>query len=178
MVASRILVPQWQEEKGSLILDLSKKSDEEKGDEKKPPVDSLPPYLRAAEEFFLLPYLGFIQNILGRIRTIALGMLCLFLAATLSVASYPFDPRPVLSGIFLFVFFVVGAIVFSVYAEMHRDATLSHITNTNPGELGMEFWFKLIAFGAGPLLGLLAAVFPEISGFVTSWLQPGVEAIK
>jgi hypothetical protein len=84
----------------------------------------------------------------------------------------------VLSGIFLFVFFVVGAIVFSVYAEMHRDATLSHITNTNPGELGMEFWFKLIAFGAGPLLGLLAAVFPEISGFVTSWLQPGVEAIK
>ncbi len=37
---------------------------------------------------------------------------------------------------------------------------------------------KLVAFGAGPLLALLTALFPEIANFVGSWLQPSVEAIK
>jgi hypothetical protein len=61
---------------------------------------------------------------------------------------------------------------------MHRDPTLSHITNTNPGELGADFWMKLITFGIGPLLGLLTALFPDITGFVTSWLQPAAGSIK
>lgn len=173
-----ILIPSWHDEKESLILDYSRRVEGKAEDKKDHPAASIPEHLRAAEEFFLLPYLGFIQNILGRIRTMVMGMLCLFLAATLSVASYPFDPRPVLSGIFLFVFVVVGTIVFFVYAQMHRDTTLSHITNTTPGELGMEFWLKLVAVGAGPLLALLTALFPEIANFVGSWLQPSVEAIK
>ena len=105
-------------------------------------------------------------------------MLFLFVATTLSVACYPFDPRPALSGMFLGVFVVIAAIVSFVYAEMHRDATLSHITNTNPGELGIDFWVKVITFGVWPVLGLLTALFPQITTFVTSWLQPGVQAIK
>ena len=65
-----------------------------------------------------------------------------------------------------------------VYADMHRDATLSHITNTKPGELGSEFWVKIIGFGAAPLLGLLTTVFPELAGFLFSWLQPGLTSLK
>ena len=45
---------------------------------------------------------------------------------------------------------------------MHQDATLSHITNKTPGELGLESWTKLFAFGVGPLLGLLTPLFPSI----------------
>ena len=61
---------------------------------------------------------------------------------------------------------------------MHRDATLSLITDTTPGELGTEFWLKLIGFAAGPILGLLAATFPELTGSLFSWLQPGLESLK
>jgi len=61
---------------------------------------------------------------------------------------------------------------------MHRDATLSHVTNTKPGELGSDFWFKVLGFGLAPLLGLLTTVFPSISDFVFSWLQPGLQSIK
>ena len=61
---------------------------------------------------------------------------------------------------------------------MHRDATLSHITNKTPGELGLESWTKLFAFGVGPLIGLLTTLFPSITDFVVSWLQPGAQAIK
>ncbi|MGO9518419.1 MAG: hypothetical protein ACLPND_15375 [Candidatus Korobacteraceae bacterium] len=186
LVWNRILLVAWPEEKCSLIRDAApaetqktdKSKDETGTDKAAPPVSTAPEYVSAAEEFFALPCLGFIQNILGRIRTMTLGMLFLFVATTLSVACYPFDPRPVLSGMFLAVFAVISAIVIFVYAEMHRDATLSHITNTNPGELGTDFWVKLITFGAWPVMGLLTALFPQITTFVTSWLQPGVQAIK
>jgi hypothetical protein len=61
---------------------------------------------------------------------------------------------------------------------MHRDVTLSNLTDTKPGELGADFWLKLVGFGIGPVLGLLTSVFPELSGFFLSWLQPGLESIK
>ena len=65
-----------------------------------------------------------------------------------------------------------------VYSQMSRDATLSHITNTKPGELGSEFWVRLFGFGLGPLIGLLTTLFPSITDFAFSWLQPGLAAIK
>jgi len=62
----------------------------------------------------------------------------------------------------LTLFLVLGAFISYVYAQMHKDTTLSHITNTKPGELGGEFWFKLISFGIAPLLGLLTTIFPQM----------------
>ena len=174
-----ILIPSWRTEEDSLIFDRSRKpgaASEEYGG----PVISahVANHVYAAEEFFVLPYVGFIQNILGRIRTIVLGSLWLFVAATLAVSSYPFDPLPVLGGIFLVVFTIVGSTMILIYAQMHRDATLSYITGSEPGELGGEFWRQLFTFGIGPLLGLLTTLFPSITDFVVSWLQPSSQAIK
>jgi hypothetical protein len=42
-------------------------------------------------------------------------------------------------GVFLAVFLITGGTGITVYAGMNRDATLSHITNTPPGELGGQF---------------------------------------
>jgi hypothetical protein len=135
-------------------------------------------YLGAAEELVCLTYMGFIQNILGRMRTLVMIIGGLFVAVTVSLATYPFDPRPAASRALLVLFLVLGSAVVVVYAQMCRDATLSNITDTTPGELGSEFWLKLAGFAAGPALGLLAATFPELTGSVFSWLQPGLESIK
>jgi hypothetical protein len=173
-IMERILLPEWRKETESLIFDRSA----ERGQtENLISVAKLPLHLRAAEEFFVLPYLAFIQNSLGRIRTIAIGDLWLFLCMTLAISSYPFDPLNILGGIFLAVFLVYGGIAALVYSQMSRDATLSHITNTRPGELGWEFWERLVAFGVGPLLGLLTTLFPSLADFVFSWLQPGAQAL-
>jgi hypothetical protein len=138
----------------------------------------MPHYVIAAEEFFVLPYVGFIQNMMGRIRTIVLGSLCLFVAVTLAASSYPFDPLPVLGGIFLTLFVIAGGTSMIVLAQMHRDATLSYITNSAPGKLGSQFWIHLITFGIGPLVGLLTTLFPSITDFVSSWLQPSMQALQ
>jgi hypothetical protein len=52
---------------------------------------------------------------------------------------YPSDLLSVLGGIFLTVFTVITGLMIVVYSQMSRDATLSHITNTTPGELGWIF---------------------------------------
>ena len=180
VVFLRVLQPAWKQETRSLILDPASGGEAKDSPPDKHPGEgrSLEPHVCAAEEFFCLPYLGFIQNILGRIRTMTFSITLLFIAATLSVSSYPFDPRPLLGGTLLALFAVTAAIIIFVYAEVHRDPTLSYITNTDPGKLGVDFWMKLITFGIGPLVGLLTALFPAITGFLTAWLQPSVQAIK
>ena len=183
-VMTQLIRPAWNKEKDSLLIDAnnSKGESEEKDKAGTHPPDHTPntaaAWIQEAELFFVLSYLGFIQNIIGRIRSIAMGILALFVASTLAVSSYPFDPLPVIGAVFLITFLLVGTIVIIVYAEMHRDATLSRITETDPGKLGLEFWVKLVAFGAGPLFGLLTTLFPSMTDFIVSFLQPGAQAIK
>ena len=113
-----------------------------------------------------------------RVRTIVLGSLFLFVAVTFAASSYPFDPLPVLGATFLGVFVIAGGISMMVLAQMHRDATLSYITHTQPGELGPQFWIHLITFGVGPLIGLLTTLFPALTDFVSSWLQPNMQVLQ
>jgi hypothetical protein len=176
VVLTQLLIPASRLEKRSLIqVDPDDKGDDDRKQGPKPSSNEL---IRNAEELVCLTYLGFAQNLLGRIRTIVLGGVYLFIAATIAVSSYSFDPRPLLSGVLLFVFVTFGAVIVFAYADMHRDATLSHVTNTNPGELGSEFWLKLLGYGAAPALGLITQIFPEWSSFLFSWLQPGLSSLK
>jgi hypothetical protein len=176
VVLTELLLPVSRMEKHSLIQPdpADKRADERR----QGPAPSRNELIRNAEELVCLTYLGFAQNMLGRIRTIVLGGVYLFLALTMAVSSYPFDPRTLLSVVLLFLFCVFGGVVVFAYADMHRDVTLSHVTNTNPGELGSEFWLKLLGYGAAPALGLLTQIFPEWAGFFFSWLQPGVSSLK
>jgi hypothetical protein len=176
LMLTHLLVPAWRKEEHSLILVSSRGSDQD--ERKQSSAESPLEHIRNAEELVCLTYLGFAQNMLGRIRTMVIATLGLFVAATLSASTYPFDPRPVLSGVLFVLLIVVGSVVVLVYAGMHRDATLSHVTNTNPGELGSEFWLKLAGYGAVPLLGLITTMFPELPGFLFSWLQPGLTSLK
>jgi hypothetical protein len=173
---AQLLLPAWKKEKESLLLVLLKEEKEEAVPA--PPPQAKEEHIRNAEEFVCLNYLGFIQNVLGRLRTMAMTIMVLFLATTIAVSTYPFDPRQPLSAILIALFLIVGAVIVKVYADMHRDATLSHVTNTKPGELGTEFWFKIVGFGFAPLIGLLTRVFPGITDFVFSWLQPGISSLK
>jgi hypothetical protein len=174
---TELLIPEWMEEQDSLILDDEALEEASEGKQKAAPL-SEKPHIRNAEEFVCLPYLGFVQNILGRIRTIIMGMLSLFVATAVALSSYPFDPRQGLSAAMIALFIVLGAAMLYVYAQMHRDTTLSHVTNTTPGELGLDFWLKSASFGIAPVLGLLATVFPQVSDFIFSWLEPGIQSMK
>jgi hypothetical protein len=67
--------------------------------------------------------------------------------------------------------------VYVIYAQMHRDATLSHLTKTTPGELGSDFWIRLVGIGAVPVFSLLATQVPALNRFFYSWLKPVIDAV-
>jgi len=190
-ILATVLLPAWKSESNSLVVVsrgrsgddvLSKQALEQaKGDSAGETMafsEELPRHVAAAEEFVVLPFLAFIQNVLGRVRTIVLGSLSLFVAVTFAASSYPFDPLPVLGAIFLGVFVIAGGTSMLVLAQMHRDATLSYLTHTEPGELGAQFWIHLVTFGVGPVIGLLTTLFPSLTDFIGSWLQPNMQALQ
>lgn len=166
-----VLLPAWAAEKKSLIMGGAhgKANGEGNGAELLNESDAV----RTAEEFVCLTYLAYIQNALGRMRGLVVGQGWLFLAATLASTAYPFDPKPMLSAVFLAVFVLLAGAMLFVFAQAHRDATLSNITNTEPGELGGAFYLKVLQFGIGPAIGLVSVLFPDLANFLFAWLQPG-----
>ena len=172
---TQVLVPAWRKEEESLLISTAKDEKEETSPKPPPAEDA---NIRNAEEFVCLNYLGFIQNVLGRLRTMAMVIIAVFVASACAMSSYPFDPRQALSAVLVVLFVIGGVVIVKVYADMHRDSTLSHVTNTKPGELGAEFWFKIVGFGFAPLIGLMTRIFPGITDFIFAWLQPGISSLK
>jgi hypothetical protein len=148
-------------------------------DENKRFCDPIPcPLTACAERFVCLFFLAYILVILQRIQTLVLSCAGIFLFILMSVNSYPFEPHLRLRSLLVALFFLILGAVGLVYSGMHRNATLSRITDTKPGELGIAFWIRMGAFIVVPALGLLAAQFPEIGGFLFSWLQPAAESLS
>jgi hypothetical protein len=173
-VLENILFDAWSREERSLSLDDSamanpKGAGEDKGFDMKLSNDLL---VRAAEEFVCFHYLAFIQNILVRMRTMVLSMVCVFVSVCLAISFYPFVPRSQIGLWMLADLLPIAAAVIYVYAGMERDKTLSYVTNTNT-RLTAEFYLKTAGFLAGPILGLLTTQFPAISESILGLLQPG-----
>jgi hypothetical protein len=175
----KFLLLAWSDDP-KLDLFESSPEDEEKGDGKgntsKISTENIEVLL--AEQFVCLFYLNFILSVLLRMRAIVMSAVGMFVFALLSFSSYPFEPKGSFDALMILLFLFLVGTVTVILAQMHRDPTLSRITNTPPGELGMAFWLRLASILAVPALGLLAAQFPAVGGFLFSWLQPALQALK
>ena len=138
----------------------------------------LPDSTTIAEDFVCLFYFNFISSIFLRLRALLVSTAGLFVFLVLSFNCYPFQPKSVYHTVMVFVFVLIVALVGVVMGQMHRDPTISHITNTQPGELGWDFWFRMASFIALPLLTLLTSQFPEFGNFLFSWAQPALNNLK
>jgi hypothetical protein len=136
------------------------------------------PLVRTAEEFVCDVYLAFIKKILSRMRMMAFTTAALFFTLGGAISLYPLGSRPTIVLAYFVLLVGVFTAVAMVYAGMERDEILSYIGGGAPGELSSEFWLKILGFGVGPLVGLLAAQFPSLTQGIFSWLQPGVAGMK
>ena len=134
--------------------------------------------LGACEQFLALMYAAFILAVVVRIRTLMMAVGGMYVFFLLALTSYPFQPQVAIRMVLVTLLVFIVAIVATVYAQMHRDATLSYITSTTPGELGKDFWIRMAAFIAVPAFSLVASQFPTIGGTLNSWLQPAMAALK
>lgn len=173
-ILNDFILPEWLSETRS--LDLLEEGEKSESSVVLPLPDDEP--TRLAEEFVCLIYVGYLQNLLARMRTMVLSIVGVLAGFAFSLAFYPYVPRPTIAISVLLLVLVLGSAVALVYAGLERDATLSRITNTEPGKLGLGFWVRYGSFIGVPILGLLVAQFPAITDFVTSWIEPSLNAAK
>lgn len=133
---------------------------------------------KEAELYVALVYLNFILVVLTRVRTLVMCAAGTYVLLVLSFVSYPFDPRPTFQSMMIVLLFVIIGLVGLVFANMHRDNILSYITDTTPGELGVDFWIRLVSFAAVPVFSLLAVQVPAINAMLFSWLEPALRALR
>jgi len=79
-----------------------------------------------------------------------------------------------MAGLLLGLIWIMG----KVSAQLHRDSTLSHITDTIPGELGLDFWTRIPTFFAIAVFSLVALGYPEFNNPLFSRVEPATLAIK
>jgi hypothetical protein len=168
------LLSQWSEDEGLVLCEVSSGEDVKK-DEDSP---DLSLSTRLAERFVALVYLNFMLTILLRMRTLAITAGGLYIFLLLAVNSYPFEPEIALRSLAILLLICVVGMVGYVFAQIHRDSILSLVTQTKPGELGIEFWLRIGTFTALPLLSLLVSQFPTLNNALFSWLEPAVTALK
>ncbi|WP_047487134.1 hypothetical protein [Terriglobus sp. TAA 43] len=138
-----------------------------------------PPSLEhLAEDFIVIRYVALIRSVLLNMRYQMLTVGTTFVLALVAWNSYPFEPHAFMDWAFTLLLGALSVGFISVFAQMHRSAILSRITDTTPNELGWEFYIRLITFGAVPVLTWLAYEFPQIGGSIYRLLQPSLQGIK
>jgi hypothetical protein len=168
------LVSKWRTDEGLIASEISSGEDSRAhSDDPKPLMPT-----RLAERFVSLIYLNFLLAILLRMRTLAIIAAGIYVFLVLAINSYPFEPKIVWRSLAILLLVFLLGIVGYVYGQVHRNSILSLVTNTKPGELGLEFWVRIVGFSALPLLSLLVSQFPALNNALFSWLEPAVSALK
>ena len=134
--------------------------------------------VRACERFVCLVFARFFLVMLVRIRTLIFAISGMYVLLLIGITQYPFEPKSTIQVVLVLLLAFIVVVVGLVFAQIHRDSSLSNLTDTTPGELGTGFWIRIISFSALPLATLLASQFPTINRFVYSWLQPGLQALN
>jgi hypothetical protein len=192
LLFTRLLIPYWQTERTGLVngaeveeLPMKARRWEMRGEIPNLPIalratpePADPPSVFAAEEFLAIRYVALIRAVLANMRSLMLFVSIAFVLCIVAWHSYPFQPRQQVDWLCTGLLVILGTGIVWVFAQMYRDPILSRITDTQPNELGWEFYFRIVAFGAVPALTWLAYQFPDIGSTVFKLFQPAVDFMK
>lgn len=130
-----------------------------------------------AAEVVALRYIAFIRYVMLQLQNQLSFLTVGFILTAVALNCYPFQGGSYFRWWLTALFIVLAVVVIKVFSEMSRDATLSRLTDTPVGQVGGDFYFKLIAAGALPLLTVVASHFPGVGRFLFSWVQPAFSAL-
>jgi len=183
-----ILKPAWASEPqvGQMAGEPSSQPDEQAGKDAAAPTRQQPLNIPGdpnnvadlADTFVALHYSQFLLYGVRQIQNL-LWFPCIgFVLLMFAMNSHSFQAPHLIGRFLLIVAVAIAWILGKCMVEMERDPILSRIAGTKPGELSATFYLKLARYGALPVLGLLAWQFPWISNFLSSWIEPALEALK
>ena len=122
-------------------------------------------------ELLALPVYEFILFLRRQMKNLlSLGM-GTFVICGCAVVAYPFFESSLIDKMLLAGFIIAGVFTTRVLAQADRDPILSAINGSDPGKLGIEFFRNAFLFGVAPVLTIVAAYFPQVGRFLTSFLS-------
>ncbi len=133
---------------------------------------------KLAEEFVALRLLMYIRHVLREMRSLLWFIVADFVLVVLALSSYPFQSSRLVSVLCVGSLVILGSAISMMFAQMERDAVLSELSTGTPNEIGRPFYMRLVSFGTLPLITVLATQFPAISGLLSQWVQPAIEALR
>jgi hypothetical protein len=141
--------------------------------------DSVRAVTMTLQELVALYVIDYVAWALRHVRELAIYLLGSLTLTTALLSSYPFEPASLLKVTFFTLMAVSVIEVGTVLIQVNRNATLSRIAHTTPGEVTWDLRFIVnLALVAGvPLLTVLAAQFPEVRDFLFAWVTPIVKAL-
>jgi hypothetical protein len=188
LLLEKVLVPYWDTNRLGFVEDCKCAWDIEAAatvaEEPKPADDKdekkckQPTLIAMAEELLVVRYIALIRAVLVNVRYLMVFVAAVFVLSLVAWNSYPFQPHGFIDWCFTFLLLIISTGFVAMFAQMHRNAILSRITDTKPNELGWDFWIRLITFGAVPVLTWLAYQFPQIGGSLYRVVQPGLQVVK
>lgn len=124
-------------------------------------------------EFLALRIAAYLRYIFAHLRNCLLGALASGFLVLVAVTAYAFQPKQFIA---LAVWLALAAAVLLtlwVFVQMDRNATLSRIGGTPPGQVSFDrtFYTNLFTYVGIPLLGLLATRFPGVAGSLSGLAQ-------
>lgn len=128
-------------------------------------------------ELIAFRFLTFINYVLWQLDNLVGFLSFGFLLLVVALNSYGFRSRTIIDWMLVLTFVLLTSGVMAVFAQVARDGILSRITGTKEGKLDLNFFVHLVAYGALPVLVLVATHFPTVGKFFFSWVQPALEAI-
>jgi hypothetical protein len=182
-----ILIPRWKHDCRGFVQseassELRKTLPKRVGRDKNPDSENgdaeIPHCVQLAEEFVAIRYVALIRTVMVNLRYLMTFVSAAFVLAIVAWNSYPFEPRDLVNWLFTILLVVLGVCIVVVFAQMHRDPILSRITDKRPNELGWDFYFRVISFGAIPLLSWLAYNYPQVGVTLYQLFQPGAGGTK
>ena len=95
----------------------------------------------------------------------------------IALHTYAFRADQAINWWFLGLFVFMGGGVVFIIGQMERNAMLSRLSDTTPGELGTGFYVQLLKYGAIPFLTIFGSQVPWISNLLLKWVQPALQAL-
>ena len=173
-----VLIPRWKAKRIGFVDDHGDSPDPEIKAKCESDAPKDPLHIRLAEELIAVRYIALIRSVLVNIRYLMMFISSAFVFAIIAWNSYPFQPHRLIDWAFTILLVFLGMGLVTVFAQMHRNAILSRITDTPPNKLGWNFYVRIITFGAIPVLTWFAYQFPEIGGSLFRILQPSLQVIQ
>jgi MFS family permease len=138
--------------------------------------DESPPLIYASR-FVAMRYLAFIRYVMLQLRNMLTFLSLGFLAFAFALMSYPFSGERLIAWVILVLFLALSSGTIFVFAQMEMDALLKRITNRDAGTPWFGFVQRALAFGAMPLLAVLASNFNGVARLLFSWIEPTLKTL-